>query len=213
MKRALLLLAPPLAVASALVLLPREATVGKKVETRTARAATTAAFSGAFEVEIRRGLPKLTVEAEPDALRHIRSGFSGGKLSVWTEGNLKTDQPMKIRFWTPEIHTVEAKGATKVDVDRLSGPVVRVGLSGASRLHAKGRAERLIADVVGASEARLKDVDAVAADVRASGASKVWVSVRKRLGAVATGASEIRYKGKPNVLKKEATGASSVKEG
>jgi hypothetical protein len=210
MKSVLLLLAPPLAVASALTVFPHAPQATGKVETRPAQAATSAAFSGALEVEIRQGLPKLTIEAEADALRHIRSGFSGGKLSVWTEGSFKTDRPMKVKFWTPEIRAVEAKGATKLDVDRLSGPTVRVGLSGASRVHAKGRAERLIADVVGASEAHLDRVDAVAADVKASGASKVWVSVRKRLGAAASGASEIRYKGKPNALKKDATGASSV---
>ncbi len=187
---------------------------GAKVEVRSVQAATSASFSGALDVEVRRApAPRLTIEAQPEVLRHVRSESRGGRLRVWTEGSIQTDGNIRVRYWTPSLANVEVSGATNLDVDTLSGANVRVVATGASKVKANGRTERLAVEVAGASEARLRGVDAVSVQVEATGASKAWVTARKQLGAVASGASEILYWGKPEVLRKNSSGASSVNPG
>ena len=187
---------------------------GKPVsETRNAQAAAAAEFSGALAVTIRAGAPSLRIEAQKEVLPHIKTGFEGRRLRVWTEGNLESEGPMRVWFTTPNISEVRANGATSVDVAALSGGSARVELSGASKAKAAGKVGSLEIKASGASEADLRAVSSDEARVEASGASKVWVKTSGALEARASGASEIRYLGKPSRVKDEASGASSVSAG
>ena len=187
---------------------------GKPVsETRKAQAATAAEFSGALAVTIRSGAPSLRIEAQKALLHYIKTKFENGRLKVWTEGTMNADGAMRVWFTTPRVSEVKASGATTVDVAALSGGSARVKLSGASKAKAAGKVGKLEVEVSGASEADLKALASDAARVKASGASKVWVRTSGALDAQASGASEIRYFGKPTRVRDEASGASSVSAG
>lgn len=183
-------------------------------QTRVARAAMVIEAHGAILVKIRRGPPKLVVEAQRQVLRQLRTEYRNSRLVVWVEGSTSSDQPVRVWYTGPNVTSVDASGATEIDAADLSGTRSVVRLTGASRLRATGEVGIIDVEVSGASEAHLRKLVAGTAQVRARGASKVWVRAVKGLNASASGASEIRY-AMPlsGTIHQRTTGASSVAPG
>ncbi len=183
------------------------------VEKRKAAAATVVDVSGAVVLVIRRGAPRLEVEAQKEILPHVKTSFDGGALKVWTEGSMSTNGPIRVRYTGPGVSSLEGSGAVEFDASGLGGSVSTIKLSGASKAKAEGRVGKLAVEASGASEADLKRLESESASVEANGASKVWVRTRGELRASASGASEVRYFGKPSRVRENANGASSVQSG
>jgi Protein of unknown function (DUF2807). len=84
-------------------------------------------------------------------------------------------------------------GASKVK-GNIDVADVDVKVSGASKVELAGKGLNADIEVSGASSALLEDLELKAADVEASGASKVKVDVAVKLEVDASGASSIHYK-------------------
>jgi hypothetical protein len=83
--------------------------------------------------------------------------------------------------------------------------------SGASNAELSGTADDLSVEVSGASNAKLYNLNVKGAIVHASGASNANVTVSQLLKAEASGASNINYKGDPNVRENNSSGASNIR--
>lgn len=83
--------------------------------------------------------------------------------------------------------------------------------SGASKIELTGNVDDLAVEVSGASDAKLYNLTAKGAILRASGASNIGVTVTEILRANSSGASDINYKGNPNVKESNTSGASSIR--
>ena len=83
--------------------------------------------------------------------------------------------------------------------------------SGASNIELIGNVDDLAVEVSGASDAKLYNLTAKGAILRASGASNIGVTVTEILRANSSGASDINYKGNPNVKESSTSGASSIR--
>jgi hypothetical protein len=82
-------------------------------------------------------------------------------------------------------------------------------LTGASDCRFTGKAERIKVQASGASSFKGYDMDAVDAEINASGASDVQMSISNSLTVEASGASSVHYKGEPRLKGIRVTGASS----
>jgi len=83
--------------------------------------------------------------------------------------------------------------------------------SGASNIELTGTVDDLSLEVSGASDAKLYGLTSKGAVVHASGASHAQLNVTEILKAQSSGASNIDYKGNPNVKEYNTSGASSIK--
>jgi len=83
--------------------------------------------------------------------------------------------------------------------------------SGASNIELTGTVDDLSVGISGASDAKLYNLTAKGAILKASGASHVGVTVTEILKASASGASDINYKGNPNVKESNTSGASNIR--
>lgn len=83
--------------------------------------------------------------------------------------------------------------------------------SGASNIELTGSVDDLAIEVSGASSAKLYNLTAKGAILRAAGASYIGVTVTEILRANSSGASIINYKGNPNVKESNTSGASSIR--
>lgn len=164
----------------------------------------------AITVEIRTGAPKLTIEAQKEILPMVKTRIAGGRLIIMTEGTMNTDFPIKAHLWLPSVESISGIGATSFDIAALSGRRVEIELTGASKIKAKGHADNLVVTLNGASNANLREVPATNVTVEANGASQATVRPASKLQATATGASTINYVGRPAMLQKSASGASTI---
>jgi hypothetical protein len=93
----------------------------------------------------------------------------------------------------------------------VSANSIDIDGSGASSIELIGRVDDLAIEVSGASDAKLYNLTAKGAILRASGASNIGVTVTEILRANSSGASDINYKGNPTVKESNTSGASSIR--
>ncbi|NDA62186.1 MAG: DUF2807 domain-containing protein [Chitinophagia bacterium] len=85
----------------------------------------------------------------------------------------------------------------------------RINLNGASDCKLTGKASRMKVQVSGASDFKGYDLKSAIAEVSASGASEVHLSVEQEISVEASGASSVYYKGTPKIRNASVAGASS----
>ena len=93
----------------------------------------------------------------------------------------------------------------------ISANSIDIDGSGASSIELIGKVDDLAIEVSGASTAKLYNLTAKGAILRASGASNIGVTVTEILRANSSGASDINYKGNPTVKESNTSGASSIR--
>jgi len=93
----------------------------------------------------------------------------------------------------------------------VSANTIDIDGSGASSIELIGNVDDLAIEVSGASSAKLYNLTSKGAILRASGASNIGVTVTEILRASSSGASDINYKGNPNVKESSTSGASSIR--
>ena len=167
--------------------------------------------SGVLQVEIiAQKEQTLEVEADDNLLKYIKTEVRGGTLKMWSERQLKTSNPLRVRITVQDIDDLEVTGAANVTVKDLKNSGIKVDSSGASKIKVSGESSKFIADVSGATSIDAEALTVENATVDASGASNVSVNVSGTLRAEATGASRVSYAGTPKEVVKKTRGAGSV---
>jgi hypothetical protein len=85
-----------------------------------------------------------------------------------------------------------------------------VNFSGASDLAISGSVGDAKIKVSGASDFKGFSLNADNVEAISSGASSIQITALKSIKAVASGASDIEYKGNPGSISKSSSGASSI---
>jgi hypothetical protein len=185
----------------------------------------------AFRATIRVGTaaPSGRITMDDNLLDRLHVEVDGDTLAIDIEGSVRS-ATLRADIGVIRLRQVDVSGATSAAVD---GPVtddLRVGasgaseveigsveldelfldVSGASRVSIDGTVGDIRADVSGASNIALFGLEADEAHVDVSGASEAELTVSDRLEAEASGASSVRYRGEPDRVISDESGASSV---
>ena len=152
-------------------------------------------------------------------------GFNGKGINNWGPKSMKAYVSVK------SINKLQASGACDVIVDGslnatdlvidisgasdFNGMVntqnLRLQASGSSDFHISGKAVNARINVSGSSDVKGYDLVTDNCDIEASGSSDIKITVNRELKAKASGASDISYKGEPNVKEVRTSGASDIK--
>lgn len=105
--------------------------------------------------------------------------------------------------------TIDLSGASNLSGELYVQDLL-VDLSGASHMNIQGDADMLDIELSGASV--FKDYNFSTAELKAdlSGASHMQVSVTEKIDIEASGASNLKYHGSPQIIRQEVSGASHV---
>jgi|GEM_PF-2060745 len=106
---------------------------------------------------------------------------------------------------------IDLSGAVETQLE-LSAGTVSVETSGAVELDLKGDCNHLEVETSGAAEVRAQDFKAESCSVETSGASSIDVRASKVLRISSSGASNVTYRGEPEKLEVETSGASEVRK-
>lgn len=124
--------------------------------------------------------------------------FSGA-----AEGNLDIEA---------QIIEMNASGASELDCRITGNTNLTIKGSGAADITIKGSGEHTSFVFSGSSELDAEEFTGKTSEVQTSGSSSATVHVTETLDAKASGASSVRYIGKPHELRTSTSGAGSVKE-
>ncbi len=188
--------------------------------------------SGGFEVVLTQGtVESLVIEADDNLMQHIITEVRGGELNIYTRDNVSARTPMVAYLTFVNLEDIDISGAVSVKAkDKLTFNRLSIdgsgaselefeadirnltaGFSGASTVKLRGNTQNMEIECSGASKLYLADMQVSTASLELSGASYGEVWVIERLDVESSGASDVRYKGNPQ-LTIDTSGASSVKK-
>ena len=233
----LLRISKPVLLAAIMVIFATTA-FGQAKEKREISGVKELSVSNAFAVEIRIGNQEsLEIEIDEDYMDDVITEVRGGRLTIKMKDQsgrrgYRMRETPRAYLTVKSLESISASGAVSIKtIQTLKSGKLNVNISGASSLNLdidvedlnlevsgscvinlKGRANRQIVRITGASTYSAYDLENKTADLRISGASNARVNVSEKLEANVSGASSVRYKGNPSV-DSDTSGASSVRKG
>lgn len=183
-------------------------------DTRTVADFTRVEAGGAIHVDVQVGSPQsVRVQADDNLLGHVLTEVDGGTLRLsMRPGSYETKTQILVEVVTPSLAGLVLDGAAHAAVAGLEGGTLRLAASGAAEVELRGRVDVLTADLSGAAELAAAELDAARVDIDVEGAGEAEVAARDELSADVSGAGKLRYHGKPQRLRAEASGAGSITE-
>ena len=208
------------------------------VETRKIGSFAGVSVSGGIDLYLSYGDEAVAVSAsKPEYRNRIRTEVDNGILKIWFDSksgiNINWNDSRKLKAYVSykTLNSLEASGGSDVFPDgTIKGKELRLQLSGGSDFKGRVEVENLRVDQSGGSDVKISgkattlsveanggsdfngyDLITEVCNLEASGGSDVEVTANRELSARASGASDIHYKGQPNVKEAKASGASSVK--
>lgn len=207
-----------------------------KTESRTVSSFKNVEVSGNINVYIKQdSVTAVRVEADEDLMKHIIIKVDDNTLIIEPKdgANLSSSQGIKVYVSSPAYKNFEASGASdiysenkitgKEDIDidlsgasnadiELHAPAVEADLAGASGITLRGETKTFNAEGSGASSIKCFELLSEETNVKVSGASHAKVFASVKLSSIASGASNIEYRGDPSDKGESVSGASSVKK-
>jgi hypothetical protein len=167
--------------------------------------------SGAFEIEWQNGTPAVRVTTDENLLPYIENNVSEDTLHLRSLEHLWPTHGIKVVISSPTRAGGKIRGAVKLTVKQLSGPIFALESKGASEVSLDGSVDRLLVDMTGASQLAAAGLQAKTAEISTTGAGDAEVAVTDTLKVVITGAGKVTYSGNPPTIKKQITGAGSIR--
>ena len=182
-----------------------------KTEERPVAAFVNLDAGGAFEIEWQNGSPALRITTDENLLRYIETNVSGDTLHLRTREHVWPTHGIKVVISGPTRTGGRIRGAVKLTAKQLSGPGFALESKGASDVILDGSVDRLLVDMTGASQLAADGLQAKTAEISTTGAGDADVAVSDTLKVVITGAGKVTYSGNPPTIKKQITGAGSIR--
>lgn len=166
--------------------------------------------SGAFEIEWQNGPSAVRIATDENLLSYVETNVSSDTLHLRTREHVWPTHGIKVVISSPTRAGGKIRGAVKLTVKQLSGPIFALESKGASEVSLDGSIERLLVDMTGASQLAAAGLQAKTAEISTTGAGDADVAVTDALKVVITGAGKVTYSGNPPTIKKQVTGAGSI---
>ena len=182
-----------------------------KTEERQVGAFANLDAGGAFEIEWESGSPALRITTDENLLPYIENNVSDNTLHLRTRDHIWPTHGIKIVISSPTRTGGRIRGAIKLTVKQLSGPTFALESKGASEVTLAGNVDRLLVDMTGASQLAADGLRAKTAEISTTGAGDAEVAVTDTLNVAITGAGKVTYSGNPATIKKQITGAGSIR--
>jgi len=182
-----------------------------KTEERQVSAFANLDAGGAFEIEWQNGSPALRITTDENLLPYIEDNVSDDTLHLRTRDHVWPTHGIKVVISSPTRTGGRIRGAVKLTVRELSGPIFALEAKGASEVSLDGSIDRLLVDMTGASQLAADGLKAKTAEISTTGAGDAEVAVSDTLKVAITGAGKVTYSGNPTTIKKQITGAGSIR--
>jgi hypothetical protein len=101
-------------------------------------------INGALLVEVRVGeTASLQVEGDSNLLPLLRTDAGGGTLRVWVDGNVRSSNPLRVVYTTPQLRRIDSNGSGRLSVAGLNGGPLNLSQNGSRSVQLAGNVSRL----------------------------------------------------------------------
>jgi hypothetical protein len=158
-------------------------------------------MSGPLQVELRVGpAPSLQVEADSNLLPLIRTDASGPALRVWVEGNVRTNNSLRVIYTTPQLGQIRASGSGRLLASGFNGAPLTLTKSGSGDSELTGKVGSLTMQLSGSGSVNASALQSGNANLDLSG------SGRLNMGTITGDAVNVKLRGSGSL---QASGAAT----
>ncbi|MCX6235739.1 MAG: DUF2807 domain-containing protein [Bacteroidetes bacterium] len=190
-------------------------------------------IGGAFQVVLKQGdREALTIETDENLLQYITTEVKDGILIISTEKDcirfeklkayitFKTLESMEfsgaVELWSENSLnfndlSIDASGASEIEMN-LTAQKIEMELSGASELTLSGKVNEAIVEASGATEISAENLEIAICRMSMSGAGDARIYVTKELDVEVSGAGTVRYRGEPEKVNTQVSGAGDIEK-
>jgi hypothetical protein len=177
---------------------------------------------------------EVVVKADADLMDKILTRVEGNGLKItMKKGNYSTwrrNQKVEVYVTMPDIRAISASGGADVEGEHLDlkelkisssgGADVNLSLqvdelsiacSGGADVELAGKAQKMLVELSGGADLDANNLIVEVCDISTSGGADANIHVTKELSMRASGASDINYRGKPQVLLSKSSGAADIR--
>jgi hypothetical protein len=163
-------------------------------------------------VVVQSGVESLSVTAEDNILPLVRTEVVGGRLvlDLASGTSLSTMREIVVEVSARTLSAFDGDGAVRAELAGLEADTFSLRISGAAQVTGSGVARELRLDLSGGVRCQLEGLASRSAVVDVSGASYARLRVSDALAATASGVSVVEYYGDP-ALVANVSGLSAVR--
>ncbi len=129
---------------------------------------------GPLEVNVRVGAaPSLQVEADSNLLPLIKTEVTGNTLRMWVEGNVRSNNSLRVTYTLPTLTEVRATGSGRLTISELNGAPLTFSKTGSGSANLSGRVGRLELRHTGSGQVNASALQAGDANLTLSGSGRM----------------------------------------
>jgi len=186
---------------------------------------------GAFHVVLIQGDKySVVVEADEDIIERIETEVRGDELRITQLGKINDPGVLKVYVEFKDLERLDISGAAEVESRELikgrdlevlvsgagnvnlsyQGGSFEADISGAGNLNVEGKVNDQRVKISGAGNYHAYDLQCQNLEIKTTGAGNARVSASKKIKAYARGAGNISYRGDPEQVYADASGAGNI---
>lgn len=169
--------------------------------------------SGPLEVNVRVGAaPSLDVEADGNLLPLIRTEVTGGVLRMWVEGNVRSNNSLRVTYTLPSLAQVRSTGSGRLTITELNGAPLDFSKTGSGAANLSGRVSRLDLRHTGSGHINASALQTGDANINLTGSGRMSLG-QVRGGALTVnlhGSGSLQASGAVNSLNVHANGSGGA---
>ena len=167
---------------------------------------------GAFHVVLIQGDKySVVVEADEDIIERIETEVRGNELRITQLGKINDPGVLKVYVEFKDLERLDISGAAEVESRELiKGRDLEVLVSGAGNVNLSYQGGSFEADISGAGNYHAYDLPCQNLEIKTTGVGNARVLASKKIKAYARGAGNISYRGDPEQVYADASGAGNI---
>jgi len=168
-------------------------------------------ISGTGSVNVTQGPePSVTIQTDDNLHQYLKVEVVDGRLSISQTENLNPSDGIDIQVVTNELTEFSLSGAAEAKLNAITGPSLKVSLSGAGSIEGAGEVDDVTINLSGVGSADFKDLVAKKVKVRNSGVGSAEVHASEDFDGDVSGVGSIECHGNPENVKKHVSGVGSI---
>lgn len=186
---------------------------------------------GGIELYITQGdTQKVVVETDDNLQKIFITKVEDDILKIYTDRWFVNSKSLKVKVVVKDLIMVSCSGGSDAFTEKpftagnlainlsggsdanleLKATEITGHISGGSDLYMKGTVVNFNLEASGGSDCKAYDLTATKANLTASGGSDVYITVNDELKAVASGGSDIKYRGTAKIVDANSSGGSDI---
>jgi hypothetical protein len=142
----------------------------------------------------------------------IRTEASGSNLRVWIDGNVRTQNPIRVSYTVPALSQVRASGSGRLVVNDLNGGPLSVSKSGSGSAELSGRVSNLDMQASGSGTIIANALQSGSATLSVSGSGRINLGQvdADTLTASVSGSGDVQASGRVRSLNARVNGSGGA---